>query len=203
MAKKKTETISDKIKEVVNQIQANSKDAKFAKKLTSRLVDLQKQADVQAVEICVPSTTVTDEIDFGSTKIQRTAQGFLFTAKGGLQTLISWRMNAVCQMIQWLFDWKETPTDDEEEKKVREAHTSAVLYLMQAPLFGAIGQTQLFEIATHILSVFNAYAEEHKDVEPSEETEADIKANIEAEREQEVIDRMVEEAENLPQYEDE
>jgi hypothetical protein len=203
MKKQKQPTLSEKIKEVESQILANSKDAKFTKKLLKNRIELQKQADVVPVEISVPLSTITDEIDFGVVKIQRCAQGFLLTAKGGMQTLVSWRMNAVCEMIQPLYDWKETPTEDEEEQSNRTAYTNALLYVFQALLFASMGQQSLFEIATKILEVFNARADTLVDnALPSEETEADVKANIEAENEAKLAEQLVNEAENLPNYDD-
>jgi hypothetical protein len=200
MPKKQT----DKLSEVVNLIIANSKDAKYGEKLARRVIDIQKQLDNKAVEIHVPISTITDEIDFDSTKIQRCAQGFLFTAKGGLQTLVSWRMNAVCEMIDAIFKFRDQPTEDKEELSFRELYTAAIQYVFQAPLFSSLGQQALFEIATKILETFRTNAEEKIDsATPSEETEEDVKANIEAEREEEFLNNMVKEAENLPNYEDE
>jgi hypothetical protein len=179
----------------------NSKDAKYAHKLLDRILDLQKQIDVKSVEIMVTTSSVTDEIDFGATKIQRTAQGFLFTAKGGIQTLIGWRMQSVCNMIQPLFDFRNTPTDDEEEKKFREIYQSAVLYILQSPIFASLSQGLMYDIATTMLRGFNEIAAEKVDnAEPTEETEADIKEEIEDENASRFIDEVANT--ELPDYGD-
>jgi hypothetical protein len=193
-----------KLEEVVNLVIANSKDAKYGEKLARNLISLQKQIDNTGVEVHIPISTITDSIDFGATKIQRCAQGFLFTAKGGLQVVVSWRMNAACDMIQQLFNFRDNPTDDATEKEFREQYTSAVLYVFQAPLFACLGQNQLFTIALEILRSFNRTAKEViESATESEETEADVKANIEEENEQQALDNLIKEAENLPSYEDE
>lgn len=147
----------------------------------------------------VTTSSVTDEIDFGATKIQRTAQGFLFTAKGGIQTLIGWRMQSVCNMIQPLFDFRNTPTDDEEEKKFREIYQSAVLYILQSPIFASLSQGLMYDIATTMLRGFNEIAAEKVDnAEPTEETEADIKEEIEDENASRFIDEVANT--DLPDY---
>jgi hypothetical protein len=161
MATKKTQPqkLSDKRAEVESQLIANAKDAAFAKRLIAKLIDTQKQIDNKGFEIQVPTSTVTETVDFSTVKIQRCAQGYLFTAKGGFQTLVSWNMQRVCLMIQTLIELHNTEYEDTEEaqerKKLNEIFINSVLYVLQAPIFASLNSVAVMKIATSILKTFN------------------------------------------------
>lgn len=168
------------------------------------LEKLRQQEAVEAVEVEVTTKSVTDEIDFGETKIQRCAKGFLFTAKGGLQTLVSWRMERVCKMCETLFYYRDYAPKEEEAQKLVSALTNAILYVFQAPIFASLNEQTLVYTATDILRRFNDAAEAMIDsAEPSEETEEDVKANIKAENEDKALAQLVDEAAKLPNYDEE
>jgi hypothetical protein len=209
MATKKTQPqkLSDKRAEVESQLIANAKDAAFAKRLIAKLIDTQKQIDNKGFEIQVPTSTVTETVDFSTVKIQRSAQGYLFTAKGGFQTLVSWNMQRVCLMIQTLIELHNTEYEDTEEaqerKKLNEIFINSVLYVLQAPIFASLNSVAVMKIATSILKTFNEEANEMiETAEPSEETEEDVKANIEADRATKAFEQLVDEAQNLPNYDE-
>lgn len=199
--------MADKVKEVENQIIANSNDETSAKKLVGRLQDLYKQLAIEPVEVEVTTKSVTDEIDFGATKIQRCSKGFLFTAKGGLQTLASWRMQSVCDMIENLFKLARTVPETEEERDYNERYKSSVLYVLQAPIFASVGRStnpiSLFEIAAQCIKSFNKVTNEViENMHPSEETEKDVKENIAEYNALKAILNLADEAENLPNYDE-
>lgn len=202
--KKPSPSLTQRVKEVESQLLANSKDSKFATKLIRQLKSLQKEADLTGVEILVPSKSVTDEIDFGATKIQRCAEGFLFTAKGGLQTLISWRMARVCALVEQLFKFRDNPAAEPEMRRMEGVMQSAVLYVLQSPVFASLDALATLDIANAIIQTFNRYAKENIDEAlPHDETEEDIKENIEQEKAERVLEQLTQEAENLPDYEKE
>jgi hypothetical protein len=192
------------INEVKAQLISISKDAKFATTLVDKLIELQKWSDLNSVEVCVSTKSVTDEIDFGATKIQRTAQGFLFTAKGGVQTLVSWKYQSICGMLQALFDQRDNPTEDEEERKVRDAFAAAIQYVFQAPIFASLDQESLYVIAANILKTFNDKATKKiAETEVSEETEEDVKANIAEAEQLAAVKEVIDEGTKLPDYDKE
>ncbi len=192
-AKNKPKKIEDKIKDVKQQLIANSKDGEWAKKMLAHLTSLQKQADIETVELIVPTKDVIERIDFGSFSIARTSQGYLFEAKGGLSTFVSLRMQAVCDMIQYVFEMYNNPSDDEEQKKIADSYMAAVGYIMQTPIFASLNEMALYDIAANILRAFNEYvANNVNNAELKEETEEDIKANIEAENIAKAVEMIVE-----------
>jgi hypothetical protein len=207
MAKKNKQTAvktpQEKLKEAENLLLTNSKDDKFAKQLIKQIKSLQKEIDLSSVELIVPVKSITDEIDYGAVKIQRCAQGFLFTAKGGLQTLVSWRMKRVCRFLDQLFIFKEKAAENEEEARLRGLYAAALQYVYQAPLFASASEESLMDIATCIVDTYGKFCRENIDnAEEHEETEEDVKENIELEAEINTMQRLIEEADKLPNYDE-
>lgn len=183
MAKKsKPLKIEDKIKELKAQIISNSKDAEWGKKMLSQLTSLQKQADIEPVELIVPCKEVKDTIEEDSYFLKRTPRGILFQTKSGVSTFVELRAGTTYQMLNQLFALKDTPPTTEEEKEIAELYSTAVAYTLQGPIFASLSEKSLYEHASHILQKFNEYVEENvENAELKEETEQDIKDNIEFE----------------------
>jgi hypothetical protein len=190
----------EKLEGLKKLIIANSKDASFAKKQIAELISTQKQLDIEPVEIIVPSDSVTDEIDFGADKIQRCAKGFLYTAKGGMQTLVSWEMQGVCDMIEMLFKFRDSLPSSDEEKTTREVYTSAVLYVLEAPIYASLDPKLLYDIATALKTTFNEVANDLLNLAKKKETEEDYKFTIEQKQQMQVLDQLVNQASDLPNY---
>ena len=174
---KKTKKLSrpEQIKQIKQDLISNSKDAKWAKQLISKLVSLQKQEDVEPVELIVPTKEVKESIDFGPCKISRTTRGFLFEAKGGLKTFIEFRMSRVCVMFRTLFELHGKVDKTDDEKELYDSFSSAVLYVCQALIFSSLNEASLFNNAANILKTFNEYCQENADnIQPSEENEIDM-----------------------------
>lgn len=189
MEQKKAQKIEDKIADLKAQIVANSKDAEWAKKMLVQLTSLQKQSDVEAVELVVPVREVKQAIDFGAYTLKKTPRGILFTAKGGLSTFVESRMQSVHEMLDRVFYLHDNPAEDDETKDLYNAYTDAVAYIMQTPIFASLGDKMLFDIAAHILGGFNEYcAENVNNAELREETEEDIAANVATEKMAKVIE---------------
>jgi hypothetical protein len=207
--KKQTNSLAEQLKEAESLLLANLKDAQYGKKLIRKYADLTKQNALSGVELQVTTKSITDSIDFGAVKVDRCAQGFLFTAKGGLQTLVSWRMQRVCGLIQLLFTIRDEFSGeelDEETRKYYQTVATAVQYVFQAPIFASSDSLALLDIATAIVTAFNASAErklaEAEAEGATEETEQDVKDNIEAERQEQVFNQLIDEGEKLPNYDD-
>lgn len=187
----KKKPIAERIEELKKQIAATS-DKHQVQKLLDTLLTLQRQADIEPVELIVPVKEVKESIDFGACKISRTIRGFLFEAKGGLYTFVESRMQSIYTMLDSLFQLhnKENKTDD--EKNMYNLFRDAVLYIFQAPIFASINEKMLFEISTDMLRHFNEYYDEnYTNAKPHDETEEDIKANNEFENVNEAIQTLV------------
>lgn len=196
MAKKKTKpfkALDEQIKELSEQLIANSKDSSWGKKSVAQLKKLLLQQFEMNVELHVPCSAVKETVDYGAFKIMRTPQGVLFQCKGGLTTFVEYRMRAVYEMLLSVLETHNSMDKlSEDEKQGAEAFEQAVSYIMQAPIFASISPKILFETATNILRQFREYAENHiNDAQPKEETEEDVKANFEAEQTSKAIDELL------------
>lgn len=175
---KKHKTLDDKIEELKKTLVANSNDKKWAEEMLVHLISLQKQADVESVELVVPCKEVKKTLDFGSWSLKRTIRGILFEAKGGLSTFVEMRMTATYGMLNNVFDFAENPSSDPEQRQIEESYRDAVAYIMQSPIFASISEECLFGNAAEILRNFNEYTKQHIDnAKLKEETEEDIMAN--------------------------
>lgn len=178
----KAQKIEDKIKDLKQQIIANSKDAEWAKKMLVHLTSLQKQADVESVELVVPVKEVKRTLDFDAYTLKKTPRGILFTAKGGLHTFVESRMQAVHEMLDRVFYIRDNPAEDDETKNLHSAYGDAVAYCLQAPIFCSLGEKTLFDVASTLLRCFDEHCKEnYENAELHEETEEDIKANADFE----------------------
>lgn len=176
-------TNEKQIKELADKITANAKDPHWAKSQVEELLRLQRQDCEMNKLIDVPLKDVKDTIDFGACAIHRCKDGYVFVAKGGMETHVSWRMSAVCAMLDTLFETHNKEGKDEDENTIYEALSTAVQYVFQAPIFSSLNEKALFDNATALLRSFHEYCDvNYTNAEAVEETEKDIKDNIEAER---------------------
>ena len=185
----KPKTISEKIADAKAQIISNSKDAKWAKTTLDKLISLQKQDDIEPVEMIVPTKEVKETIDSGSVRISRTIRGFLFEAKGGMYTFVDNRMVAVCAMLHTLFELHNKERNEEEES-LYFSFQNAVSYIFQTPIFASLDEKMLFRTAADILKNFREYIEIKENTAPHEETEKDIESNNVAEQYADALEEL-------------
>lgn len=181
----------EKLEELKNQIISNSKDAKFAKKLLAEALRLQKSEVEMNRILDVPLSEVKRELDLGANKLYQTIRGYLWECKGGSYTFVEHRMTRVCAIFNTLFYLDEQKDKSEESKDLFDNFSAAVQYVMQSYIFASLDEKSLFTIATSILKAFNDFGEEnYVNAEVKEETEQDIKENIEQENISNAIDNM-------------
>lgn len=181
----------ERLEELKNQIVSNSKDAKFAKKLLAEALRLQKSEVEMNRIIDVPLSEVKRELDLGANKLYQTIRGYLWECKGGSYTFVEHRMARVCAVFNTLFYLDEQKDKSQESKDLFDNFSSAVQYVMQAYIFASLDEKSLFTIATSILKAFNDFGEEnYVNAEVQEETEQDIKENIEQENISNAIENM-------------
>lgn len=137
-------------------------------------------------EIHIPCSDILETIDLGEIKLSRTNSGFLFEAKGGLQTFVHSRFIDPCEMIRGVWDVHKSLESgtfgDEETIKNAETFINAVLYSMQAPIFCSLDSAILYETMAAMLGSFRKYSETMLLQEGRPETEEDVKANVEFEQ---------------------
>lgn len=185
------ERINEKLNALKDELVGDAEDASKMESNLDRLLSLQKQLDVEPVELIVPCSEVTATLDFGSYVIKKTAHGFLFSTRGGLSVFVSYNVRSVADMLQAVFDMQESGEVSDYDKDL---YVSAVAYAMQAPLFASMRPESLYAISAAILGEFNDYS---SNIVEHEETEADVKENIAFNDATEAIERISEEVKNL------
>lgn len=165
-----------------------------SKVLLDNFIKLQKQALKEPVEIIVPTSEVLGVVDLGHSELKKTVRGYLYTVKGGMQTFVDMRLRGVYEMLDSLYT-ASTNTNGEnvlaEGEDADALICSAIMYVMQAPIFACLSQDAMFSIAIKILSTFQDGIE--KDVENAElkpETQQNIEDNIISENAQKAFDNM-------------
>lgn len=200
MKKEKQQSALEKIK---SQIISNSKDARFTEKLVDDILREQKFRDERDKLLDIPLSEIKEERDFGACKVYRTIRGYAFEAKGGMITFVDNRMARTCAMFNSLFAFCKEAEKIEEDNpetygenetyRAYDAFNSALQYIMQAPIFASLDEQSMFKIATAILQTFNEFGEtNYTNAEVHEETEQDIKENIEFENINKAMEQIIE-----------
>lgn len=185
------ERITEKLNALKDELIGIADNADKMKGDLEQLLSLQKQLDVEPVELIVPCAEVTATLDFGAYVIKKTNHGFLFSTRGGLSIFVSYNVRSVADMLQAVFDMQESGEVSDYDK---ELYVSAVAYAMQAPLFASMRPESLYAISAAILGEFNDYS---SNIVGSAETEADVKENIAFNNATEAVERISEEVKNL------
>lgn len=170
--------IIKKIETLKSELIANSEDAAKAEADLDRLLSLQKQADVEAVELIVPCADVLETLDFEAYTLKKTNHGYLFSTRAGLHTFVPFAARSTAEMMQSVFTLNSVDDVEGLKPEDKDLFTSAVAYIFQAPIFASMSLDALYGIATAIVSHFNEYCETYVNAaQLSEETEEDVKDN--------------------------
>lgn len=173
---------------LISQLLSNAKDAKWAEQLIRDILSLQRQLDVEAVELAVPTKEVKATFDGGAYVVSKTIRGILFAAKGGMSTFVDMRMSSLYTMLDIVYFGEGVYATPDDEGIWREA----VATIMQAPIFASLGDKALFDIATFIVKSFKENAEQYLESPAHEETQEDIEANIVYENAAEALNILAE-----------
>ena len=131
--------LQQKLKEVKAKIKTNSKDAHFAEALIEELVGLQKQADIEPVELIVPSAEVehTYQIDDVTTLI-KTAKGYLYKHGNLSYIWVPFGLNTLWKTLNELDEIlaKDERTEEEDVvvsmiNRMMQWHTVALLRVIK------------------------------------------------------------------------
>lgn len=175
---KQEKSVKAKIIEASNELKKLSTDAEATAKVLRRLRGLQKQEFSEDVELFIPLEDVTERYNFGATELCKTKTGYLFIAKGGLYTFVSFRMVRVCDLLEQIIGYKQNPSASDEERRLEESFTDCVLYNLQAIIFASMSAEVTVGNAAAIVGNFNAAAKELLEKELKEVDEETEKDNI-------------------------
>lgn len=168
--------LQEKLKEVKAKIKANSKDAHFAEALIDELVGLQKQADIEPVELIVPCAEVeqTYQIDDVTTLV-KTPKGYLYKYGNLTYVWIPFGLNTLWQRINEFSEYlvKEERTEDED------LMISMVNRMLQWHTVAFMDAESLIDSAQASVKILNDAMERYKERINPKETQEDIKANTE------------------------
>ena len=177
--------LQQKLKEVKAKIKTNSKDAHFADALIDELVGLQKQADVEPVELIVPSAEVehTYQIDDVTTLI-KTAKGYLYKHGNLSYIWVPFGLNTLWQTINELDEilGKEERTEEED------VTISMINRMMQWHAVAFYDAESLIDSANASVKILNDTLARYKERISTKETEEDIKSNVEFSNASDAID---------------
>lgn len=168
--------LQEKLKEVKAKIKANSKDAHFAEALIDELVGLQKQADIEPVELIVPCAEVeqTYRIDDVTTLV-KTPKGYLYKHGNLTYIWIPFGLNTLWQRINEFSEYlvKEERTEEED------IMISMVNRMLQWHTVAFLDPDSLIDSANASVNILNAAIKRYEDRVNSKETQEDIKKNTE------------------------
>lgn len=168
--------LQEKLKEVKAKIKANSKDAHFAEALIEELVGLQKQADIEPVELIVPCAEVeqTYQIDDVTTLI-KTPMGYLYKHGNLTYIWIPFGLNTLWQTMNELAELLGKSERTEEE----DIMISMVNRMLQWHTVAFTDAESLIDSAQASVKILNDAIKRYEDRISPKETQEDIKANTE------------------------
>lgn len=168
--------LQERLKEVKAKIKANSKDAHFAEALIEELVGLQKQADIEPVELIVPCAEVehTYQIDDVTTLV-KTAKGYLYKHGSLTYIWIPFGLNTLWQTMNEFEDLLAK----EERTKEEDIMISMVNRMLQWHTVAFADAESLIDSAQTSVNILNAAIRRYEDRVNPKEAQEDIKANTE------------------------
>lgn len=180
--------LKEKQDKLIKQLLSNAKDAKWAEQQVRDILSIQRQLDVEAVELIVPTKEVKATFNADAYTVSKTTRGILFAAKGGMSTFVDMRMQSLYLMLELVYFGENIYESESDASAWREA----VATIMQAPIFASLGDKALFDIATFIVKSFRENAEQYLEVPVQPETQEDIEANIAHEQANEALNILAE-----------
>ena len=181
------EQLQQKLKEVKAKIKTNSKDAHFADALIDELVGLQKQADVEPVELIVPCAEVEHAYQIDDvTTLVKTPKGYLYKHGGLSYVWVPFGLNTLWQTMNELDEilGKEERTEEED------VTIAMINRMMQWHTVAFYDAETLIDSANASVKILNDSLARYKERISTKETEEDIKSNVEFSNASDAIDSL-------------
>ena len=179
--------LQQKLKEVKAKIKTNSKDAHFADALIDELVGLQKQADVEPVELIVPCAEVEHAYQIDDvTTLVKTPKGYLYKHGGLSYIWVPFGLNTLWQTMNELDEilGKEERTEEED------VTISMINRMLQWHTVAFYDAETLIGSANASVKILNDTLARYKERISTKETEEDIKSNVEFSNASDAIDNL-------------
>ena len=179
--------LQQKLKEVKAKIKTNSKDAHFADALIDELVGLQKQADVEPVELIVPCAEVEHAYQIDDvTTLVKTPKGYLYKHGRLSYIWVPFGLNTLWQTMNELDEilGKEERTEEENTT------ISMINRMLQWHTVAFYDAETLIDSANASVKILNDTLARYKERISTKETEGDIKSNVEFSNASDAIDSL-------------
>ena len=179
--------LQQKLKEVKAKIKTNSKDAHFADALIDELVGLQKQADVEPVELIVPCAEVEHAYQIDDvTTLVKTPKCYLYKHGGLSYIWVPFGLNTLWQTMNELDEilGKEERTEEED------VTIAMINRMMQWHTVAFYDAETLIDSANASVKILNDTLARYKERISTKETEGDIKSNVEFSNASDAIDSL-------------
>lgn len=168
--------LQEKLKEVKAKIKANSKDAHFADALIEELVGIQKQADIEPVELIVPTAEVEHEYRIDEvTTLYKTTKGYLYKHGNLTCVWIPFGMNTLWQTI----DEIAALLGKEERTEEEGIMVSMVNRMLQWHAVAFMDAETLIDSANASVKILNDAIQRWESQVSTKETAKDVEANTE------------------------
>lgn len=179
--------LQEKLKAAKAKIIANSKDAHFAESLISELIGLQKQADVEAVELIVPCAEVERKHRIDDvTSLAKATRGYLYKHGETSYVYVPFGSNTLFSAMEQFDELLSKPSRTEEEDLL----IVMIQRMLQWHTVAFCDEESLIESATAAVKILEGVVERYNISVSIPETETDIKANAEFEQERKAVDEL-------------
>lgn len=180
--------LQEKLKAAKAKIISNSKDAHFASALIDELIGLQKQADVEAVELIVPCSEVEHirQID-DVTVLIKTLRGYLYKHGQMSYVYVPYGENSLYEaMVE--FDELLGKSDRNDDENLTIAMIVRMLEWHTVAFYDA---EALIGSATAANDIIKGIVDRATAMISEMESEADIKENAEFEKSRKAIEELI------------
>lgn len=151
MTSMKKEELRKEMKNVIDQIKVNSKDARWADKLIDKLISIKGQYDVEPTRLYVPEKDVIKEHDNDNLRIVRCKDCIIWQHKGGFSFVVKPTMRALYEYIEGMLAMKDKYDElTDDEKQLYDSAYFGLSLILQAPMFAVADDEFFVDLATFI-----------------------------------------------------
>ena len=167
----KTKDFSQKLKQIIERIKSNSKDAHYAQSLIDDLLSIKGQMDVEPMHFCIPDKDVLKTFDNDNIRIAL-CKGYIgYEFKGVIYVFVSPRMKALYGHLKVLCEMRDNYDNlSEEDKSIYNSlyYRTSISFL--SLLFLPVSDKAFIEITDSLEQKMNEITKELLDKPLQEET---------------------------------
>ena len=147
----KNEELKKEMKNVIDQIRVNSKDARWADKLVDKLISLKGQMDIEPTRLYVPEKDVIKEYDNDNLRVVRCKDCIIWQHKGGFLFVVKPTMRALYEYIEGMLAMKDKYDElTDDEKQLYDSAYFGLSLILQAPMFAVADDEFFVDLATFV-----------------------------------------------------